>query len=85
MRFWDLRAPWLEPLRGSKWFGLEQAEKRHTTLARTTFGRIYDSRSFRFFKFRHLWHAGRARAAAAGFEKGIDRDLEPVLFMTPLN
>ncbi|KAJ4731695.1 Photosystem II CP43 reaction center protein [Rhynchospora pubera] len=37
--------------KGSKWFGLEQAEKRHTTLARTTFGRIYDSRSFRFFKF----------------------------------
>ncbi|MED6214745.1 hypothetical protein PIB30_106281 [Stylosanthes scabra] len=33
----------------------------------------------------HLWHAGRARAATAGFEKGIDRDLEPVLFMTPLN
>jgi len=32
-----------------------------------------------------LWHAGRARAAAAGFEKGIDRDLEPVLYMTPLN
>uniref|UniRef100_K3Z2T5 photosystem II n=1 Tax=Setaria italica TaxID=4555 RepID=K3Z2T5_SETIT len=28
---------------------------------------------------------GRARAAAAGFEKGIDRDLEPVLYMTPLN
>ncbi|RZC64930.1 hypothetical protein C5167_008619 [Papaver somniferum] len=39
-----------------------------------------------FFLFvGHLWHAGRARAAAAGFEKGIDRDLEPVLFMTPLN
>ncbi|KAJ3677761.1 hypothetical protein LUZ61_021465 [Rhynchospora tenuis] len=37
--------------KGSKWFGLEQVEKRHTTLARTTFGRIYDSRSFRFFKF----------------------------------
>ncbi|KAG6540597.1 hypothetical protein Mapa_018112 [Marchantia paleacea] len=34
---------------------------------------------------RHLWHAGRARAAAAGFEKGIDRDFEPVLSMTPLN
>ncbi|KAJ6741240.1 PHOTOSYSTEM II D2 PROTEIN [Salix purpurea] len=33
----------------------------------------------------HLWHAGRARAAAAGFEKGIDRDFEPVLSMTPLN
>ncbi|KAJ3668496.1 hypothetical protein LUZ60_018474 [Juncus effusus] len=30
-------------------------------------------------------NAGRARAAAAGFEKGIDRDLEPVLYMTPLN
>ncbi|CAN4101499.1 unnamed protein product [Withania somnifera] len=38
-----------------------------------------------FFFVRHLWHAGRARAVAVGFEKGIDRDLEPVLFMTPLN
>jgi photosystem II CP43 chlorophyll apoprotein len=28
---------------------------------------------------------GKARAAAAGFEKGIDRDFEPVLSMTPLN
>ncbi|KAG8369580.1 hypothetical protein BUALT_Bualt14G0028100 [Buddleja alternifolia] len=33
----------------------------------------------------HLWHSGRAREAAAGFEKGIDRDFEPVLSMTPLN
>ncbi|TXG66535.1 hypothetical protein EZV62_007810 [Acer yangbiense] len=33
----------------------------------------------------HLWHAGRDRAAAAGFEKGIDHDFEPVLSMTPLN
>ncbi|MCD9641172.1 hypothetical protein HAX54_027122 [Datura stramonium] len=38
-----------------------------------------------FFFVGHLWHAGRARATAAGFEKGIDRDFEPVLFMTPLN
>ncbi|MCD7461355.1 hypothetical protein HAX54_045949 [Datura stramonium] len=39
-----------------------------------------------FFFVGHLWHArGRARAAAAGFEKGIDRDTRPVLFMTPLN
>ncbi|PHT62429.1 Photosystem II CP43 reaction center protein [Capsicum annuum] len=38
-----------------------------------------------FFFVGHLWHARRARAAVAGIEKGIDRDLEPVLFMTPLN
>ncbi|KAL8217279.1 hypothetical protein R6Q57_024116 [Mikania cordata] len=38
-----------------------------------------------FFFVGHLWHAGRARAAAAGIEKGIDRDFEPVLSMTPLN
>ncbi|KAL2922669.1 Photosystem II CP43 reaction center protein [Bienertia sinuspersici] len=39
-----------------------------------------------FFLFvGHLWHAGRARAAAARFEKGIDRDFEPVLSMSPLN
>lgn len=34
-----------------------------------------------FFLVGHLWHAGRARAAAAGFEKGIDRETEPVLAM----
>ncbi|KAF9604086.1 hypothetical protein IFM89_002761 [Coptis chinensis] len=28
---------------------------------------------------------GEGPVIAAGFEKGIDRDLEPVLFMTPLN
>jgi photosystem II CP43 chlorophyll apoprotein len=33
----------------------------------------------------HLWHAGRARAAAAGFEKGIDRKAEPVLSMPSLD
>ncbi|KAL8218543.1 hypothetical protein R6Q57_021916 [Mikania cordata] len=38
-----------------------------------------------FFFVGHLWHAGRARAAAVGFEKGIDRDFEPVLSMTHLN
>ncbi|CAN6453946.1 unnamed protein product [Victoria cruziana] len=38
-----------------------------------------------FFLMGHLWHAVRARAAAAGFEKGIDHDFEPILFMTPLN
>ncbi|KAL5646076.1 hypothetical protein ACJX0J_002516 [Zea mays] len=35
-----------------------------------------------FFFVGHLWHAGRARAAAAGFEKGIDRDLEPFFSST---
>merc|ERR1712217_789149 len=38
-----------------------------------------------FFFVGHLWHAGRARAAAAGFEKGINRENEPVLFMRPLD
>ena len=38
-----------------------------------------------FFFVAHLWHAGRARAAAAGFEKGIDRDTEAVLSMRPLD
>ncbi len=38
-----------------------------------------------FFLIGHLWHAGRARAAVAGFEKGIDRETEPVLSMKPLD
>ena len=33
----------------------------------------------------HLWHAGRARAAVAGFEKGIDRETEAVLSMPDLD
>nr|YP_009589376.1 photosystem II CP43 chlorophyll apoprotein [Selaginella bisulcata]QBL75959.1 photosystem II CP43 chlorophyll apoprotein [Selaginella bisulcata] len=38
-----------------------------------------------FFFVGHSRHAGRARAAAAGSERGIDRDPEPVPPMTPLN
>ena len=38
-----------------------------------------------FFLVGHLWHAGRARAAEAGFEKGIDRESEPVLAMGDLD
>jgi len=38
-----------------------------------------------FFLIGHLWHAGRARAAAAGFEKGIDRKNEPVMAMSDLD
>lgn len=38
-----------------------------------------------FFLVGHLWHAGRSRAAAAGFEKGLNRDTEPVLSMPELD
>jgi photosystem II CP43 chlorophyll apoprotein len=38
-----------------------------------------------FFLVGHLWHAGRARAAVAGFEKGINRETEPVLSMPNLD
>jgi photosystem II CP43 chlorophyll apoprotein len=38
-----------------------------------------------FFFIGHLWHAGRARAAVAGFEKGINREEEPVLSMPDLD
>jgi photosystem II CP43 chlorophyll apoprotein len=38
-----------------------------------------------FFLIGHLWHAGRARAAVAGFEKGIDRKSEAVLSMPDLD
>mgnify|MGYP006422149645 FL=1 len=38
-----------------------------------------------FFLVGHLWHAGRARAAEAGFEKGLNRENEPVLSMKPID
>ncbi|MCC5897707.1 MAG: photosystem II reaction center protein CP43 [Phormidium sp. BM_Day4_Bin.17] len=38
-----------------------------------------------FFLVGHLWHAGRARAAAGGFESGLERETEPVLNMNPLD
>jgi photosystem II CP43 chlorophyll apoprotein len=37
-----------------------------------------------FFFVGHLWHAGRARAAAAGFEKGIDRDNEATMSLNDI-
>ena len=38
-----------------------------------------------FFLIGHLWHAGRARAAEGGFEKGLNRETEPVLSMPNLD
>ncbi|KAG6539831.1 hypothetical protein Mapa_018877 [Marchantia paleacea] len=102
MRFWDLRAPWLEPLRGPNGLDLSKLKKdiqpwqerrsaeymTHAPLGslNSVGGVATEINAVNYVSpRRHLWHAGRARAAAAGFEKGIDRDFEPVLSMTPLN
>ncbi|KAK2658676.1 hypothetical protein Ddye_005209 [Dipteronia dyeriana] len=118
IRFWDLRALWLEPLRGPNGLDLSRLKKdiqswqerrsaeymTHTLLGSlNSLGGVateinvvnyVSPRSWLatphfvlgFYLFvGHLWHPGRARAAAAGFEKGIDRDFEHVLSMTPLN
>nr|QQP17279.1 photosystem II CP43 chlorophyll apoprotein [Selaginella exaltata] len=118
MRFRDLRAPWLEPLRGPNGLDLsklkrdiqpwqERRSAEHMTHAPlgslNSVGGVATEinavnyvppRSWLatshfvlgFFSFvGHSRHAGRARAAAAGFERGIDRDSEPVLSMTPLS
>ena len=118
MRFWDMRAPWVEPLRGPNGLDLNklksdiqpwQERRSAEYMTHAPLGSLnsvggvateinavnyVNPRSwlatshyvlFFFFFVGHLWHAGRARAAAAGFEKGIDRDTEPVLSMRPLD
>ncbi|KAJ3667252.1 hypothetical protein LUZ60_018320 [Juncus effusus] len=96
MRFWDLRAPWLEPLRGPNGLDLSRLKKdiqpwqerrsaeymTHAPLGSlNSVGGVATEINAVNYVSPRSW----ARAAAAGFEKGIDRDLEPVLYMTPLN
>ncbi|CAJ1803155.1 unnamed protein product [Sphenostylis stenocarpa] len=71
MHFWDLRAPWLEPLRGPNGLDLSRLKKDIQPWQ--------ERRSAEYMTHAplgHLWHAGRARATAARFRKGIDRDFE---------
>uniref|UniRef100_UPI00300227F3 photosystem II CP43 chlorophyll apoprotein n=1 Tax=Cephaleuros diffusus TaxID=1519597 RepID=UPI00300227F3 len=106
MRFWDLRAPWLEPLRSANGLDVRKLktdiqpwqERRaaeymtHAPLGslNSVGGVATEVNAINYVSPRswlasHLFHAGRARAAAAGFEKGIPRESEPVLFMPPLD
>ena len=118
MRFWDLRAPWVEPLRGPNGLDINKIrndiqpwqERRaaeymtHAPLGslNSVGGVATEINSFNYVSPRswltcshwflsffllvgHWWHSGRARAAAAGFEKGINRETEPVLTMRPID
>ncbi|CAN6483137.1 unnamed protein product [Victoria cruziana] len=116
IHFWDLHAPWLEPLRGPNsldWSRLKKdiqpwQERRsaeymtHASLGSLNYvgGVTIEINAINyvspkswlatshfvlgfFFFMGHLWHAERACAATAGFEKGIDRNFKHVFFMTP--
>ena len=118
MRFWDARAPWLEPLRGKNGLDLDKLQHdvhpwqlrraaeymTHSPIGslNSVAGLATESNAFNyvsprtwlasahfifgfFFLVGHLWHAGRARAAAVGFETGLDRENEPVLSMAPID
>ena len=118
MRFWDLRAPWVEPLRGPNGLDINKIrndiqpwqERRaaeymtHAPLGslNSVGGVATEINSFNYVSPRswltcshfflgffllvgHWWHSGRARAAAAGFEKGINRETEPALQLRPID
>ncbi|AFY30756.1 photosystem II reaction center protein CP43 [Calothrix sp. PCC 7507] len=118
MRFWDTRAPWLEPLRGVNGLEIDKIQHdiqpwqirraaeymTHAPLGslNSVGGVSTEINAFNFvsprtwlasahfifaflFLVGHLWHAGRARAAGAGFERGLDRGDEPVSSMKLLD
>jgi photosystem II CP43 chlorophyll apoprotein len=118
MRFWDLRAPWVEPLRGPNGLDINkirndiqpwQERRAAEYMTHAPLGSLnsvggvateinsvnYCSpRSWLtcshfilgfFFLVAHWWHSGRARAAAAGFEKGINRETELTLQLKPVD
>ncbi|KAL5641862.1 hypothetical protein ACJX0J_000434 [Zea mays] len=91
MRFWDLRAPVVRTSKGPNGLDLSRLKKdiqpwqeRRSAeyMTHAPLGSLNSVGGDFFFFVGHLWHAGRARAAAAGFEKGIDRDLEPFFSST---